>query len=205
MKIRLVFLLMGVLVLNNLGLSASAGADSSQLGNATVDLRKVFDGFYKTKLLQTKIQQIVKPFEQKHNDMKANLKTEMINYSNLLASARDPSLTTDERDRLKQAATYKLSEIAPTKADISKFEEDAGLKVIAMRDKMREDILEEIFTVINSRDKSHRYTFDQFYALAKEHKTLISIDTGEKLSGDTIDLTGSILAQLNAGAPAGTF
>ena len=205
---RIIVLLIGVCVFIHATALASEDSFAKPNDNATVDLRKVFDGFYKTKLAYAEMKERVKPFDKKDLDMKINLRKEIINYSNLVASANEPLLTTDERDRRKQAAAYKLKEIDAAKTDISKFEKDSKVMLTAMRNKIRDDLMEQIFTVVNSRDKAHRYTFDQFRALATENKSsakvLISIDTGEKSGGGIVDLTNSILAQLNANAPAGT-
>jgi hypothetical protein len=204
---RLIVLLLGLLVFIHVAALGADGSDASQKANATVDLRRVFDNFYKTKLELAKMKELERNIKQKDQDMKVQFRKEMTAYTNLLASASDPSVTTDERDRRKEAVAYKLYEINTAKTNIIKYEKDSQTTFVTKRSQTRNELLKEIFAVINSRDASHRYTLDQFLAFSEKNKNfdkiLLPIDTGKNYDGNTIDLTDSILAQLNTNAPAG--
>jgi Skp family chaperone for outer membrane proteins len=162
----------------------------------TVDLRKLFDGYYKTKLAQANIQQHAAQLDKDDKGMLADLQKASAEYQDLLAQANDQAISADERDKRKQAATDKLKLIQDSKATIDQYERQAQATLSDQRQRMRTDILKEINAAVTAKAKAAGYSM--VIDIASE--TINQTPTVIYSSGDN-DLTADVLAQLNAGAP----
>src|SRR4030095_13115678 len=75
-------------------------------------------------------------------------------YQKLLASANDQAVSTQERDKRKQAAEEKLKQLRTTEDTILQYEKTARESVARELQRMRESILTEIRTVLNAKAQS---------------------------------------------------
>jgi outer membrane protein len=181
-----VFLLMGFL----------SGSALAQTKTATVDLKKLFDNYYKTKLAQDAIQERAAQLDQDAKGMKDDLKKRSDEYQQLLEEANDQSLSAEERDRRKQSVADKLKELQADKAAIDQFDRQAQVTLGEQRQRMRENILTEIKAAVTVKAKSSDYSLVFDTAAETVNGTMTIVYT----SGDN-DLTDAVLSQLNAGAP----
>ena len=172
------------------------GSALAQTKIATVDLRKLFDNYYKTKLAQAAIQERAAQLDKDDKSMKDDLKKGSDDYQALLQQANDQALSADERDRRKQAADDKLKDLQQRKAAIDQFERQAQTTLGEQRQRVRGNILTEIKAVVDSKAKAGGYSLVFDTAAETVNGTMALIYT----SGDN-DLTDAVLAQLNAGAP----
>jgi len=163
---------------------------------ATVDLRKLFDGYYKTKIAQANIQEKAAQLDKDDKGMRDDLQKASTEYQDLLAQANDQAISADERDRRKQAATDKLKQIQDSKATIDQYERQAQATLADQRQRMRADILKEIDAAVTAKAKAAGCTLviDTAAETINQTPTII-YNSGEN------DLTDAVLAQLNAGAP----
>src|SRR5450432_583189 len=120
---------------------------------ATVDLKKLFDNYYKTKLAQAAIQERATQLDKDDKGMKDDFKKSGEDYQKLLDQANDQALSADERDRRKQAAADKLKELQSSKNAIDQFERQAQTTLAEQRQRMRDNILIEIKKAVT--DKAH--------------------------------------------------
>ncbi len=174
-------------------LSSSALADS-KIG--TVDLRKLFDNYWKTKTAQAAIQERAAQLDKDDKGMKDDLKNGSDDYQKLLLQINDQGISSDERERRKQAADDKLKQLQGSKTAIEQFERQAQTTLSEQRQRMRENILGEIKVAVNAKAKSAGYSLVLDSAAETVNGTLAVVYT----NGEN-DLTDTILAQLNAGAP----
>jgi outer membrane protein len=175
------------------------GSALAQTKIATVDLRKLFDNYYKTKLAQAQIQEHAAQLDKDDKSMKDDLKKGSDDYQALLEQSNDQALSADERDRRKQAAADKLKELQSNKAAIDQYERQAQTTLGEQRQRMREKILIEIKDAVTTKAKAGGYTLVFDTAAETVNGTMAIVYT----SGDN-DLTDAVLAQLNAGAPIDT-
>src|ERR1035438_6214493 len=108
---------------------------------ATVDLRKLFDNYYKTKLAQAAIQERAAQLDKDDKSMKDDLKKGSDDYQKLLQQANDQALSADERDRRKQSADDKLKQLQASKTAIDQFERQAQTTLGEQRQRMRDNII----------------------------------------------------------------
>lgn len=174
-------------------LSSSAWA---QPKIATVDLSKLFDGFWKTKQAKTALDDRKAELDKEERGFLDNLQKERDAYQKLLDTADDQAISADERDKRKQAAADKYKEIQSSQTSIMQFERTAQAELAAQTQRMRSNIIKEITAAVVSKAKAAGYTMVLDVSGQSINQTPILIYT----DGQN-DLTAAVLAQLNAGAP----
>jgi len=180
---------------------------ASMLGNcawaqgriATVDLRKLFDNYWKTKQADASLKDRAADIEKDHKTMIEDWKKAKDDYQTLLADANNQTLSIEERDKRKKAAEDKFKLIKDSEEAIAQYERQARTTLDEQRKRMRDKIVEEIRAVVKAKATSAGYgtVFDT--AAESSNGTPILL-----YASNENDLTDAILSQLNAGAPAET-
>src|SRR5204862_4514246 len=111
---------------------------------ATVDLRKVFDTYWKTKQASASLKDRAADMEKEHKNMLEDWKKAKEDYQGLLAGANDQAVSSDERDKRKKSAEEKLKYIKDTEDTIIQYEKQARSTLDDQRRRMRDNILSEI-------------------------------------------------------------
>jgi outer membrane protein len=174
-------------------LSGSALADT-KIG--TVDLRKLFDNYWKTKAAQAAIQERAAQLDKDDKAMKDDLKKGSDDYQKLLSQINDPVISNEERDRRKLTAEEKLKQLQGSKTAIEQFERQAQSTLGEQRQRMRDNILGEIKTAVNAKAKLENFSLVLDSAAETVNGTLAVVyNNGQN------DITETILSQLNAGTP----
>jgi outer membrane protein len=166
---------------------------------ATVDLRKVFDNYWKTKQADTALKERAADMEKEHTNMLNDWKKAKDDYQNLLTSASDQAVSSDERERRKKSAEDKLKYIKETEDTITQYERQARNTLEEQKSRMRDNILGEIRNVLNAKGKSGGFSMVIDTAAQSKDQTPIVL-----FSNNENDLTDALLTQLNLGAPAET-
>src|SRR5712691_13510462 len=109
--------------------------------NATIDLRKVFDNYWKTKQADAALKDRAADMEKEHKNMLDDWKKAKEEYTGLLAGANDQAVSTDERDKRKKAAEGKLKFIKDTEETILQYEKQARVTLDDQKRRMRDNIL----------------------------------------------------------------
>ena len=191
MKNVLRVLLLTVAVMAWFGSSALA-----QQKIATVDMRKLFDGYWKTKQAEAALNDRKSELDKEDRSFLDNLHKDRDAYQKLLDTANDQAISADERDKRKQAAADKYTEIQNSQATIVQFERQAQATLAEQTQRMRTDIIGEITTAVSAKAKAAGYTMVLDLAGQSINQTMVVLYT----DGQN-DLTAAVLAQLNAGAP----
>src|SRR6266705_3080874 len=92
------------LILGLLLMSLLSGSAWAQGKIATIDLRKVFDNYWKKKQAEASLKERQTDMEKEDRNMVDDYKKVKEEYQTLLASANDQAISTDERDKRKTAA-----------------------------------------------------------------------------------------------------
>jgi outer membrane protein len=177
-------------ILATLLLAVLAVPALAQTKIATVDMEKLFKGYYKTKQAEALLNKRVADLQKEIKDMADGLGKAQADYSQLLDQASDQALSTEERARRKQAAADKLKEINNSRAAMDQFNRQAQTQVLDQRQRMTANLVSEIQKTVGQMAKSNGYTLVVNSAVTEA--VVYS-------SGD--DLTDTVLKQLNANAP----
>jgi outer membrane protein len=176
------------------GASAAPAADPRI---ALVDLRKVFDGYYKTKEADAKIKEEAATLEKTAKGMLEDYKKLNEEYKQLMESANDTAVSADEKQKRRKAAEDKLLEIRNQEQQVQNYQRQSEATLIEKRRRMRDQILREIRETVVSKSKAAGFTIVFDTAADSVNQTPIILYT----NGEN-DLTEDLLAQLNANAPA---
>lgn len=163
---------------------------------ATVDLKKLFENYYKTKLATAAVQQRATELDKDYTSMAAEMKKGSDDYQSMLQSAEDQAVSQDERDKRRQTAQDQLKQLEDKKAAIDQFERQAQITISDQRQRMRDNILQEIKKAVGDKAKAAGDTLVIDTAAETVNGTpAILFDAGDN------DLTDDVLKELNATAP----
>jgi Skp family chaperone for outer membrane proteins len=183
----------GLLLLTLLG--GSASAQTARI--ATVDLRKLFDKYWKTQQANDALKDRAADMEKEHKNLLDDWKKAKDEYSKLLEDANNQALAAEERDRRKKGADDKLKSVKDLEETITQYERTARTTIDEQKKRMRDNIVDEIRTVLNAKAKSNGFTLVLDTAAESINNTPIVLFTN-----NDSDLTDEILKQLNINAPA---
>jgi Skp family chaperone for outer membrane proteins len=174
-----------------------SGTAMAQNRIATVDLRKVFDGYWKTKKADAALKDHAAEMEKEHKGMLDDWKKAKEEYQTLLSDANNQALSPDERDKRKKSAEDKLKQIKETEDVIQTYERQARVQLDEQKKRMRDSLVDEIRKALNGMVKSAGYSLVLDTAADSINNTPVVIYS----SGEN-DVTDKLLQQLNATAPA---
>ena len=173
-----------------------SGSALAQGKVATVDLQKLFDNYYKTKLAAASLEENRAQLAKDEKSMTDDLKKGSDDYQKLLSQASDMALAPDERARRQQAADDKMKQLQAAKAAIDQFDRQANVTLGEKRTRMRENVLIDIKAAVAAKAKAAGCSLVIDSAAITPNGTQVLVyNTGDN------DLTDAILSQLNAGAP----
>jgi Skp family chaperone for outer membrane proteins len=161
---------------------------------ATVDLHKLFDGYWKTKQVQTVLNDRKTQLDNDDKSMRDDYKKGSDEYQKLLAEANDQALSTDQRDKRKQAAADKLKQLQDSKTAVEQYERQAQITLSEQTQRMRDNILSEIKAAVAAQAKAAGYSL-----VIDAAGETASATTAVVYSSGENDLTDAVLKRLNAG------
>src|SRR5678809_729377 len=131
-----------------------SGSAMAQNRIATIDLRKVFDGYWKKKQAEAALKERQSDIEKEDRNMVDDYKKAKEEYQSLLTSANDQAVSSEERDKRKNAAEDKLRRMKEMEESIATYERQARTTIGEQSQRMRSNILSEIRNVVNSKAKT---------------------------------------------------
>jgi Skp family chaperone for outer membrane proteins len=172
-------------------LAAMVFSASAQNKLATVDMKKVFNGYWKTKQATAALETRKTELRKEMKDMAEGLDKAQTEYNQLRDQAGDQAISADERDKRRQAAADKLKEITTTKGTLEQFQRQAEAQLADESQRMSGNLIVEIQKAVADKAKAGGYTA-VLNSANNEAFIYVSPET---------DITDSVLSQLNAGAP----
>lgn len=161
-----------------------------------IDLRKVFDNYYKTKQADANLKDEASDKEKERKQMLEDYKKSEDDYKKLLDKSNDQAISSEERDKAKQSAEKKLLELKELEQTIGTFERSARAALGEKQRRKRDAILDEIRGAINAKAKANGYSLVIDTAAESINNTPVVLFN----NGDN-DITETILKELNAAAP----
>jgi Skp family chaperone for outer membrane proteins len=188
------FLRTAVLTISLLAFLSVPAPAQTKIG--TVDLRKLFDGYWKTKQAQNALNERKKQYDTDDKSMRDDLRKGGEEYQKLLEQANDQAISSDQRDKRKQAAADKLKQLQDSKTAIDQFERQTQVTLSEQSQRMRDNILVDIKAAVAVKARAAGYTLViDAAAETANATTAVLYSSGEN------DLTDAVLKHLNEGAP----
>ncbi len=155
---------------------------------ATVSLAKVFDGYWKTKQADAALKDRQNELKKSETEMSDSWNKAKEEYQKLSAAAGDQAISADERDKRKRDAEGKLKDMKDIEANAAQFQRQAGAILQEEKSRKTKNLLDEIKLAITGKAKAGGYTL------------VVDADAVLYTNGEN-DITDTVLAQLNVGAP----
>lgn len=172
----------------------SAPAQAQKI--AVVDMKRAFDGYYKTKQAEAQIKERAAESDKVYKGMIEDYKKANEEYKQLIDSSNDQAVSAEERDRRKKSAETKLLDLQEIEKSVKQYESQARTSIGAMEKRMRDKIVEEIREVVNrlSTSGGYAYVFDSAAVTAYQTPIILFSDGRN-------DLTDALIKEINATAP----
>ena len=171
------------------------GVAGAQTRIGTIDLNKVFNGYWKTKEAKAMIDDQRAVMEKELNKMIETGNKAADDYKTLLAAASDTLHSPEQRDKDKKAAEDKLKAIKDLQDDIERERRRDASTLEDQSVRMRSNILDEIRTAINAKAKEAGFSMVIDISAESGAKTPIVLYT----SADANDITDKVSDDLNRG------
>ena len=168
---------------------------------AVIDLKRVFDNYWKKKQAQALVDDQKADFDKKFKGMLDDYQKANDEYKKLIDSSTDQAVSTEERDKRKSAAEKKLLEINEIEQTADLFRKNSNENLGIQIRRMTDNILKDIREMVEAKAKAEGYT------LVIDSSAQIPTSVGSTpvllYTNGQNDITAEILLQLNAGAPIG--
>jgi outer membrane protein len=161
-----------------------------------IDLKKVFDGYWKTKQADVNLKAQAGELDKQRKSMLEAYERLSGEYKKVLDTANDQAVSADEREKRKKSAEAKLMEMREVEQSVQQFDRTARTQLVEKQRQMRDNILKELKDAISAKAKAGGY--DMIIDSAAESAngtTMVMFWNG------TGDITDAILTHLNANAP----
>jgi outer membrane protein len=171
-------------------------ADAQKI--ATIDLRKTFDNYWRTKQADVNLKDQAADLEKERKSMVDQYRKSEESYKKTVDGMNDAALSADERDKRKKSAETELLGLRALEERIKQFDTTSRTTLGEKQRRVRDQILAEIKDQIKARAKSGGYTMVVDTAAETINNTpfLLYVSSTEN------DITDAILTELNRNAPA---
>ncbi len=178
-------------------LASSVAGFSAESKIATIDLRKTFDNYWRTKVADANLKDQASDLEKERKAMFDQYEKSKENYRKLLDGANDPAVSTDERDKRKKAAENELLSLRTQEDRVRQFDNTSKTTLGEKQRRVRDQILGEIKDKIKAKAKAGSYSMVIDTAAETVNGTPFVLYTGTTDN----DITESVLSELNINAP----
>jgi outer membrane protein len=192
-------LLLRVLLTGGLLFSLAATAQA-QPKIATVDLRKIFEGYYKTKQADAQLRERGTDAEKQYKGMLEDYQKANEDYKKLVESANDQAVSSDVREKRKKSAENKVQELTDIEKTLTQFKREKQATFEEQKKRMRDQIVREIREQINNRARKDNFTLVLDTSAESINQAPFILFTDGRN-----DLTDEILSQMNIAAPPGSL
>ena len=181
-----------IAALSLLLLSASVALAQPKI--AVVDMKKVFDGYWKTKQLDKKLSGSMQEFNDQQKKMIEQFQAAQKEYLAVNESAKDPALSANEKERRNTEAEEKLQQIRQLENDIRSHKRSGEVRLTEQQVRHKNNLITDIKDTIKVKARSEGFSLVLNTAAVDINQAPIVLFTD-----GSNDITDDILATLNQG------
>ncbi|HMJ88493.1 MAG TPA: OmpH family outer membrane protein [Candidatus Acidoferrum sp.] len=178
-------------------LASSVAGFAAETKIGTIDLRKAFDNYWRTKQADANLKDQAGDLEKERKAMFDQYEKTRENYKKLVDSANDPAVTTDERDKRKKSAENELLSLRTQEDRVKQFDTTSRTTLGEKQRRVRDQILGEIKDKIKAKAKAGNYSMVIDIAAETVNGTPMVPYVGTTDN----DITDAVLSELNINAP----
>lgn len=172
----------------------SASVALAQPKIAVVDMKKVFDGYWKTKQLDKKLSGSLQEFNDQQKKMIEQFQAAQKEYLTIKESAKDPALSANEKDRRNTESEEKLQQIRQLENDIRSHKRSGEVRLTEQQVRHKNNLISDIKDTIKVKARSEGFSLVLNTAAVDINQAPIVLFTD-----GSNDITEDILATLNQG------
>jgi outer membrane protein len=177
-----------------------AASAQAEVKVAVIDLKKVFDGYWRTKQADTQLKERAADFDKARSGLIEDYKKANAEFTKLIESANDQAVSADEREKRKKEVEKKQNELKEQEQSIRTFDGNSRQSLGEQQLRMRDSVLKDIRGAIEEKSKAAGVQLVIDTAATSVNQTPVVIYT--TLLGTENDLSDAVLKTLNANAPA---
>lgn len=185
-----------ILLLASAVMAVSALPARAEQKIALIDLKKVFDEYYKTKIADAQIKDEAGDLDKQRKSITDDYQKAAEEYKKALEDANNQAISAEEREKRKKAAEGTLIRANDIEQSLKQFDRTARGTLEEKQRLAREKILKDIQNVVNGKARAGGYNLVLDMAAEGVSRTSVVFYTDGK-----DDITTAVLAQLNANAP----
>jgi outer membrane protein len=180
-------------VLGSLALTPSVQAQGT-MKIGTLDMKQVFDSYYKTKEAEAKINEARGQAKKELDERLEIFNKAQADARKLNEEANKPELTEKAKGEKAKVLNEKLQALGTLQREIQEFQQTRERQLSEQSVRSRNSLLEEINAVVSSKIKAAGYDL----VLDKSGQSLNAVGL-VVFSKDSMDFTADVVAEINAG------
>lgn len=181
-----------IAALSLLLLSASVALAQPKI--AVVDMKKVFDGYWKTKQLDKKLSGSLQEFNDQQKKMIEQFQAAQKEYLAIKESAEDSAISASEKERRNTESEEKLQQIRQLENDIRSHKRSGEVRLTEQQVRHKNNLISDIKDTIKVKARSEGFSLVLNTAAVDINQAPIVLFTD-----GANDITDDILAALNQG------
>jgi Skp family chaperone for outer membrane proteins len=186
-------------LLAGLVLALAALSAQAQSRIAVINMKTVFDGYWKTKQSDVTVKERQAEYEKERKKMLDSFEKLNTEYRDLDRSARDLAVSEEEQKKRKDAANSKLLEIREIERSVRDFDTNFRTQLADQIQRLRENIFRDIRELVDARARAGGFNLVLNTAAESNQVPFVMYNAGLP------DLTQEVLTDLNAKAPPGAL
>lgn len=186
-------------LLAGLVLALTAISTQAQTRIAVINMKTVFDGYWKTKQSDLTVKERQGEYEKERKKMLEDFEKLNTQYRDLDRSARDLAVSEEEQKKRKDAANSKLLEIREIERSVRDFDTNFRTQLADQIQRLRENIFRDIREQVDAKARAGGFNLVLNTAAEANQVPFVMYTSGLP------DLTQEVLTDLNAKAPPGAL
>jgi outer membrane protein len=166
----------------------------AQLKVGTIDMKSVFDQYYKTKEQEAKINESRTQAKKELDDRMDTFQKAQEEARRLNDEANKPELAEKAKAEKTKALQEKLQELEAMQREIREFQQTRERQLSEQSVRSRNSLVEEINKVIDGKVKAGNY--DLVFDKSGQSLNAVNVLVHSK---DSFDMTAEVIAELNKG------
>jgi len=163
----------------------------------TIDMQKVFNGYYKTRDAEDKLKDAQKAYKDELDSRMDIYKKNMDTINKLNEEINRPELSGAVKDQKAQERDGKIQEEKGLEKDITEFRQTREKQIQDQMKMKRDEIVKDIMKIVTDQVEAQKYDF-VFDKSGFSANNIVSVVLYAK---DSYDFSESVISKLNANRP----
>lgn len=191
-----------VLLIAAVALTATLATPASwaQTKIAVINMKTVFDGYWKTKQSDAIVKDRQAEFQKNRTKMLEDYQKANEEYKTLTDQANDPAISSEEAAKRRKTAENKLLEIREIEQSISNLDKQFQSDIAEQVNRMRQNILRDIRDEVQTQARAGGFNLVFDTAAESANRTPVIL-----FQSGLTDITQPVLDKVNQTAPPGAL